>query len=264
MSKQNFHENYQALADGMNELLYARVVAAKPIEVLSTHDNKLLQVVEAKDGERFVTRSYTSDAVATIEQNYSFGFRVAWEGMHEAFSEAGLEVVPSGLIETDGDYPCIVVSEYLESAQSLAAAPTEIKQTVASGLGKLLSGDCYFVPSPEMVREDMFLFEEHDGQPKVLLADVDPLMTPFFRIKDNDLNSAFFINKLAELAWDKWCSEEERVPVITAMVQELSDYALDKFDFDSATTKAFMDLHLMSNGVDNRDRYTDGSSTTAW
>lgn len=252
MTVQSYHEGYQALADGMNELLYQQVLAAKPVELLSTHDDKILQVVETRDGERFVTRSYTPEAVSIIEQNYGLGFRAAWEGMHEAFSDAGLEVVPSRLIETEGEYPFIVVSEYLEEAQPLATAPTEVKQDIARGLGDMLTGNCYFTPTPEMIREDMFLVVERNDEPRALLVDVDPLVTAFFRIRENDTNSAFFISKLAELTWDNWCNEEERVPVISALVQSLGDFALDKFEFGSATTTAFMDLHLMSNGVDIR------------
>jgi hypothetical protein len=253
MATPSFQKGHQALADSMNEVLHARVGAARPVEVLSTHD-KLLQIVEAEDGERFVTRSYTPEAIAGIENNYSFGFRVAWRGMHEAFADAGLEVVRSGLIETKGEHPFIVVSEYLENGQPLASASTETKLAVATGLGKLLTTEGYFIPAPEMVRDDMFMVVEREGEETAVLTDVDPLVTPSWRMQENDQNSAFFINTLAELAWDRWCSEEERAPVISAMVMSLGDYALDKFDFDSATTRAFMDLHLMSNGVDNRSR----------
>lgn len=250
-------EDYQAIADGMNELLYARVTEATPVEVLSTHNDKLLQVVEAEDGERFVTRSFTPDAVAYVEYNYGIDFRTAWEGMQDAFADADIDIVPSRLIETDGgEYPFIVVSEYLEDAKPLSVAPTDTKVAVANSLGKLLATDGHYVPAPEMIREDMFMVVERDGEAKALVVDVDPLVTTARRMQMNDQNSAFFIGKLAELAWDKWCTEDERVSVTSAMVQALGDYALDKFDFDSATTRAFMDLHLMSNGVDNRGTWS--------
>lgn len=257
-------ENYQGLANSMNEMLYARVAAATPVEVLSMYDDKLLQVVEEADGRRFVTRSYTPEAVRVIEGNYGLDFRTAWEAMHEAFSGVGIDIVPSRLIETDGEHPFVVVSEYLDDGESLSTASTKDKIAVANGLGKLLATEGDYVPAPEMVREDMFMVVQRDGKVKVLLADIDPLMAPAYLVQENDNNSWFLIDRLAGLAWDKWCNEDERIPVTSALVSALGDYALDRFDFDSRTTQAFMDLHLMSNGVDNRSRRTLDSSTTDW
>lgn len=245
-------ENYQTLADGLSNLLYSRITAATPIEVLSTHDNKLLQVVETADGEKFVTRSYTPEAVNEIEYNYGLDFERAWEKMQEAFADVDLEIVPSRLIKTEGEYPFIIVSEYLEDARPLSAAPTETKVAVATGLGKLLGTSGRYMPAPAMIRHDMFMVVERNGEAKALLTDVDPLVTTARRMQMSDQNSAYFIDKLAEFAWDRWCSQDERIPVATAMVRGLGDFALDGFDWNSSTSRAFMDLHMMSNGLDHR------------
>ncbi len=249
-------EQYESLASNMNQLLYERAAAASPIEVLSTHNDKLLQIVESSDGERFVTRNFTSLAIDDIRFCYGIGFRTAWEGMHRAFSDVALDIVPSGLVEADGEYPFIIVSEYLEDGQPFATAPTDTKKAVANSLGRLLTTSGDYIPAPEMIREDMFLVVQRNSEPIALLTDVDPLVTPSYRMQNDDTNSAFFISKLADLAWDRWCEESERVEVISALVVALGDYALDQFGFDSATARAFMDMHLMSNGVDNRKTLT--------
>lgn len=253
MSKLGF-EDYQVLADSACQLLYDRVTAAEPIETLSAHDNKLLQVVETADGERLVTRSYTPEAVEEIEYNYGLDIKSAWEKMHETFTQAGIAIVPSKLIEVKGgEYPFIVVSEYLEDAKPLVDASTTIKRDTAVGLSKLLIADGDFVPAPEMIRGDMFAVVERGGREEALLLDVDPLITPAYRMQKIDQNSRFYINRLAELAWDWWCTdEEERKEVISAMVMTLADFVTGRFDVESGTSRAFMDLHLMSNGVDMR------------
>ena len=50
----------------MQEILHTRVEAAEPVETLSDRGNKLVQVVEEEGGQRFVTRSYTGEAVSEI------------------------------------------------------------------------------------------------------------------------------------------------------------------------------------------------------
>lgn len=253
---------YETLADSMNQLLYDRIASGNPVEVLSTRNDKLLQVVEASDGERFVTRSYTPEAVEEIEYNYGLDFQTSWHGLNEALTAVDIEIVPSRLIEVEGgEYPFIIVSEYLDDAKPLADASTDVKKDVATGLSKLLVTDGDFVPAPEMVREDMFLVVERDDHEKALLTDVDPLVAMTYRIQKSDRNSAFYIDKLAELAWDKWCSgDDERKKMTTAMALVLGDFALDDFDLDSSTSRAFMDLHMMSNGVDNRQMWESRSS----
>ncbi len=245
---------YETLADSMNQLLYDRIASANPIEVLSTRNDKLLQVVEASDGERFVTRSYTPEAVEEIEYNYGLDFQTSWQGLNEALTAVDIEIVPSRLVEVKGgEYPFVIVSEYLEGAKPLADASTDTKKDVATGLSKLLVTDCDYVPSREMVREDMFLVVERDDHEKALLADVDPLVASAYKIQETDQNCEFYIDKLAELAWDRWCiTLDERKAVAAAMVMTLGDFARDRFDLESGTSRAFMDLHEMSNGVDSR------------
>jgi hypothetical protein len=252
-------ENYQTLADSLTEHLYSRVAAAKPKEVLSTKHGKLLRVVEAADGELFITRSFAPEAIHEIESHYGLDFMQAWEEMHGAFAEAGIEVVPSTLIEIDGgEYPFIAISEYMKNAKPLSMGTLEAKKKAAAGLAGLLVSDRDYIPSPEMVREDMFVVVEHEGQTKPMLLDVDPLMVQASRIRTNDRDMAFYIRELSEKIWDYWCTEEDRVSVATATIQALGSVVLDDFDMmDSQTGQAFIDLHMLSNDVDHRHMWRD-------
>jgi hypothetical protein len=109
-----------------------------------------------------------------------------------------------------------------------------------------------------MIREDMFVVVERDGQEKPMLLDTDPLMVRASRIRRSDRDTAFYVREIAEKIWDHWCTEEDRVSVATAAVKALGDFALNGFDLmDTQTGRAFTDLHMMSNDLDHRRMWTD-------
>jgi hypothetical protein len=252
-------EKYQEIADSLNQLLYEQVCAATPVETLSNKNDKIVEVVETAAGERFVRRSYTQKAVNQTEFKYGLDFESAWNEMHVAFAEAGLEIVPSRLFKSDGEYSFVVMSEYLEDATPLAEAPTDNKVAVVTGLSSLMAGKNKYAPSPEMVMDDMFMVAERDGLSKALLVDVDPLVLHTNRLTMNDTVGGYYISKLARLAWDSWGrNDEEREEIASAIAITLGNFAMDRFDMLSVITREYFNIHSMANGIDIRDSWSTG------
>ena len=241
---------HQALVDGMNTLALGRIAAATPIEVLSTRGDKLLQVVQEYDGRRFVTRSFTDEAVRNSE--HGLDFRQAWDAMHEVFSGDGVAVVPSILLTAGGEYPFIAVSEHITDSIPVIEAPTSLKIKLATHLGGLLKPQSGYTPTLEMVNAGMFTVIKDDrGEYKALMVDVDPHITRMNMDKNHYLTdniNAHYIKKLGELFWNKWCREDEREEVLEALVRSIADAVLD--DPDSTNTfAAFLEIHHMSQGL---------------
>jgi hypothetical protein len=246
----------QFQADTMMSILSERLAVATPVEGLSSHNDRKLEVFEEADGCRFVKRSFTGEAVNYVERN-GVTFREAWEGMEDIFGEVGIDVVPSFLLEQEGDeHPFVAVSEYLPEMIDVKDLPLEEKEKLVHGLGQLLRAEAAYWPSLEAVREDTFKgVVREDGTHQVLMVDTDPftILAPSLG-RDEYLGT--YIKKFAELIWDEWCDEQDRSQVASALVQSLAQSLGEDELFDdimSDAGKAFMNLHLMSNGVDSRE-----------
>ena len=244
----------QFQADTMITVLNERLTAAAPVEELSSHEDRILQVFEEADGSRFVKRSFTDDAVWYVEGK-GLTFQEAWEAMEDIYADVDIEVVPSFLFEQGGEHPFVAVSEHLPDLVDMKDLPSEDKEKLAHGLGQLLRPEASYWPSLEAVRGDTFKgVEQEDGTFRTLMVDTDPftILAPSF---GRDEYVGTYIKKFAELIWDEWCDEQDRSRVAGALVQSLAT-ALDESEFAGAmgsTSKAFMNLHLMSNGMDPRE-----------
>lgn len=245
---------HQAFANDLGVLIHERIVHATPIEVLSSRGDKLLQVLQEPDGATFVTRSFSDMAVGHIEQR-RMGFQEAWDAMHEVFADAGLEVVPSHLLAANGRYPFVAVSEHVVDGVPLVDAPTETKMELAESFAKLIQPNRsgYFI-APEMINAGMFtVVSREEGEHKVMLLDTDPHILPsMYDARDENLAS-HYINTLADLFWDEWCTPEEREAVFTKLFLAMNKFVGEDVDLMSKPGVALQKVHMMSNGMDVRD-----------
>ncbi len=166
----------EAVATDIDALIYMRVNSATPIKTLSERADKLLQVVQEANGQKFVTRRFSRDAISVIEES-GLSFTEAWRAMYKQFGNAGINIVPSYLLATEEPYPLTAVGKYLENGQSLIGAPTALKVRLADNLGKMLRGR--YMLHPQMLNRDMFMFDStEDGSVEAFLVDLDPIMMP--------------------------------------------------------------------------------------
>lgn len=245
---------HQIIANGVQALILARIDEATPVEVLSARGNKLLQVMQEADGTTFVTRSFTAAAVNHVEQR-RISFAEAWDAMHSVYGDAGIDVVPSYLLASNGKYPFVAVSEHLVSGQHLIDAPTETKVDLAESFASLIqpNRDGHFI-APEMINEDMFqVVSNEEGEFRVVLVDTDPHILPnMYNWRDENLVE-HYLKALTDLFWDKWCHPEEREEVFSKLFQVMSKTVGEDFDLMSKPGLALQQIHMMSNGVDIRD-----------
>lgn len=245
----------QGIADGVNELIHLRIDESKPVRHLSPPSGEnVLQLMEGPNGYQYVTRAFTTNAVEDMAYRAHMPFPEAWEEMHDIFGSAGISIVPSYLLETTGDHSFTIVSAFLAESQDLIDAPTEAKVQLAKGLVNLLKPSRY-IPSLEMFNQGAFVVSPDGiGVPTAFLVDIDPRIIPRFTIGAVD---ELYIRKFGELFWDHWCREDERQEVISVLVTTISKVK-DSFGEDldpfSPAARAFMDVHLMSNGIDPRVR----------
>ena len=244
---------YQSLADDLSSLIHSRIEAATPVEVLSQRGDKILQVVEEANGQRFVTRSFHEDAVRYIEGRGT-SFTEAWDAMHSTFSGVGIEILPSSLLRQEGEYPFIAVSEYIPEEEDMTDVSTETKKALAYSLGQLLKPENPYLPAPEMVNRGMFQpIKQEDGSLRVVMVDTDPHMIDN-PSRGRDMLIAHYIERFGDLVWNEWCSDDERQDVAVSLVLSLSEVLGDSLgDIQSKTGIAFMDVHMMSNGLDPRE-----------
>ncbi|HZL08258.1 MAG TPA: hypothetical protein VFC50_03630 [Candidatus Dormibacteraeota bacterium] len=241
----------QLLADDLTAVLKERIIAAEPVELLSDRGDKVLQVVQEADGQSFVTRSFTDKAVDEIEGQAGATMLEAWDIMQGALSEARIPVIRGFLLESIGNYPYVAISEHLPDVQPLAAAPTEVKEEVAQGLGRLMTVDGVAgrVPSMDILNEDMFgVTRDEQGNPVAKFIDLDPRIRRRSMITADTSNAAF-IERVGVLIWNRWCDPDERTPVISAFVKIIAGAVPDDFDTSPMTADAFMNIHMMSQGV---------------
>ncbi len=241
----------QMLADDLVGVLKERVIAAEPVELLSDRGNKLLQVVEEADGQRFVARRFTDKAVDDIEAQAGTTMTEAWDIMQGSLAEAGIPVVHGFLLESVGNYPYVAISEHLADMEPLSAAPTELKEGLAQGLGRLMTvhGVAGRTASMDILNEHMFgVTRDRNGSPVAKFVDLDPQVKRKSMIATDSSNAAF-MERVGVLLWSKWCDPDERIPVISAFVKVIAGAVPDNFDRGPLTADAFMNVHMMSQGV---------------
>ncbi len=245
------------ITEDMNPELYARVEDAITFSRLSDDSTKLLEVVEEQDGEKFVTRCYTPDAVNDMEmREHSWGdadFPQVWRAFRTAFSRAKVPTVPSVLLEDVKDYQFVIVSDYIEDEVPVAEAPSGAKQEMAANLGKLVTasagGLIKLALSPEIIQEGMFMIASAENERLcVTFTDMDPLLKPKFDISDDSRRAAFII-RATDLLW-RWSNGEEREQVIGSFLNNLSDSITDDFSLTSVTSAAFTRAHNVMHGAD--------------
>lgn len=243
------------VTESMDPELYARVEDAITFNRLSDDASKLLEVVEERDGERFVTRCYTPDAVQKMEmRGHSWGdleFPEVWSVFRAAFSRANVPTVPSVLLEDVKDYQFVIVSDYIQDDIPVAKAPTEIKQEVAANTGRLVTaqgGRLIRHPlSQEIMQDGMFMIAPaEDEQLAVTFTDMDPLLSDN-RYEDD--RRAAFIDRAVDYLW-RWSDEEERSQVIGSFLDALDSSIKDGFTVKSLASAAFTRAFNMMHGAD--------------
>ena len=101
----------------------------------------------------------------------------------------------------------------------------------------------------DILQESMFgVTHDRHGNPVAKFVDLDPLVKRRSMIATDPSNAAF-IERVSGLLWAKWCDPDERIPVISAFVKIVADAVPDDFDRGSLTANAFMNVHMMSQGV---------------
>lgn len=235
--------------------LYARVEDAVTFRRLSDDATKLLEVVEERDGEKFVTRCYTPDAVQKMEmRGHSWGdleFPQVWSVFRAAFSRANVPTVPSVLLEGVKDYQFVIVSDYIQNDIPVTEAPTETKKEVAAYTGRLVTargGGLIRHPlSQEIMQDGMFMIAPaEDEQLTVAFTDMDPLLSDN---RHEDDRRAAFIDRAVDYLWH-WSEEEERSPVIGSFLDALDSSLKDNFTVKSLASAAFTRAFNMMNGAD--------------
>ena len=242
----------QGVADGVNELIFRGLTEARPIKFLSPEGgDNVLQLMEDSGGQQFVTRAFTPRLVESIKDRSLMSFPEAWDKMYEIFDEAGIRVLPSHLLETPGDYPFTVVSPYVGDGVDISEASTDVKVNLAENISNFLNYGQPYVPSLEMLSYGMFLVtNDENGSPTPFLVDLDPRIIIRLPLDSFD---AVYLRKFGELFWDHWCKEHERTKVMSALVKSISmsnTRLSEDFDPNTEAAQVFMDLQLMSNGVD--------------
>ena len=249
----------EVLTADLERSIREEVASATPIETLRTKDHKLLQIMQAEDGEKFVTRRYSQEGINVIQgdsRTWDMPFEENWEMMLHGLAAANITPVNSVLLRDVDESPYVIVSEFLENGVGMHEARTETKCQVAKSLGKLvtLESASGFVPNIfTIVKPDMFLAREKpDGTEEALLVDVDPYLHEQRVPKPSEID-ATAIDIISGILWDNWCLEDERERVFVEFVKEIADMAMQDFSLDSPTAQSFQVAHFMSNGVDTRN-----------
>lgn len=255
----------QAVASDIDTLIHSRVSTAAPIETLSDRGDKLLEVVQEANGQKFVTRRFSRDAISRIEMG-GLSFTEAWQAMHKKFGDAGIKIVPSHLLATEEPYPFTVVSKYLENGQPLIEAPTQTKIELANNLGKTLRGR--YMLQPAMLNPDMFMVDNsEDGSLEAYIVDLDPLIIPRPIVANVELYpwraknlealdgiDAYYIDQLSGLFYNHWCTEEEKRAVLSTLYNSLVENPSLTRDSESKTWAALMALILKAASANTEFR----------
>lgn len=252
----------QQQVDTALSVLNERLVAASPVEELSRHDDRVLQVFEEPDGSRYVRRDFSKAGVNYVE-NRTLTFEEAWQALNEAYANAGIEVVPSFMFppSDENSGTATVISEYIPDLVDVKDLPIQEKTKLVQGLAGLLDAEADFLPHHEAIHGDGFKgVQQEDGSYKVLAIDTDPFVSPApFPGTYRDVYVTRYIKRFSEMIWDEWCDEDDRVEVMTAFKGAVAGVLDEKEygDMDSLVNRAFMNLNLMSNGIDPRGTNSD-------
>lgn len=247
----------QGIADATLASVHARITTAEPVGLLSDRGDKRVEVMKEPDGSVFVRRTIGSGMERNIRQIYRLELDSSWEGLHELLDGVGLSSVPSFML-TEGPAvgagtSAVIISEYV-NIQPLEFASLPTKKDLAKKLGRLLdttSGD-YFL-APETVNDEMFGVVCDGDSEEVLFIDMDPLVGND-RGQDLDDVVGHNLTKFSELLWDTWCTPDERQEVMVDFIRAAAQTLGDRLEGDitSRTVNAFMNAHLMTNGIDPR------------
>lgn len=232
------------------------VLAAEPVRLLSTSDDKRLEVVADVRGSHFVRRSYGPALIGRVQRS-GIGFDQAWTEMHQIFETAGINVVPSVVVHQspDNKFPIFIASKLVEGVD-MRNASVSAKSDAARGLGNVLNGSGKYLLSLEAVMPDMFKAEKDStGTEKPVLIDVDPYLLSkdlaFIGRGGKDAWYAAYIKRVSQLMWDSWCKPNEREEVISAFLRAITP-AVKDMGGELQTLDALMVTHAMSQGMDLR------------
>lgn len=243
----------QAFLDSIDSLVRSRIDSSRPVMTLSERHGKLLRAMEDTNGGRFVMRQFTPNGAAEMELG-GLDFETAYYEMNCIFPSVGIHVLPNYLLLNHDGFPYTLLSPYIEGTP-LKDASTETKISVAKSFAKFASPGLDVGPTVTMFHTDMFIVNRDEtGEETPYLIDIDPRMSLRF---SRSGHQAVFLNRLGELFYDKWCTEEEKTVVIPQLVVALSleNPALgEDFDTSNPEAEAFMTLHMMGNGIDDRAR----------
>lgn len=246
-----------AFVTGLETSLRERVLNAQPIELLSDRGQKRVEVVEDINGSRFVRRSYRQGAIRDFEGR-NLPFLSAWDAMHKIFSAVDIPVVSSVVFLPSGssEFPAIAVSEYFKDGD-VAAAPTDAKVRMATGLGLIPHVPGKYLPGFEVFEQDMFrVGKGTDGTEELVLVDVDPYLDEKDMVastsSQKDIWMSEYIKRITRIFWNKWCQPSDRRAVFSTFIRSFGSQFDIETNFNSRTTQALMDTQAMSQGLNLR------------
>ncbi|MCL5113782.1 MAG: hypothetical protein M1372_01265 [Patescibacteria group bacterium] len=123
---------YQALSDNLSASIRQFTLEAKPVRLLSDSDDKKVELVEDRNGNRVIRRTYSPSVLRDISRS-GLNFNTAYNAMHQEYDSVGITVVPSFVInpyDSNSGYPIAVVAEYLEGSEPVYFASTETKKEI--------------------------------------------------------------------------------------------------------------------------------------
>lgn len=227
-----------------------RAMDAEMVDVLSTRNGKLVELVRDENGE-FVRRKYLPEAVGEVEQ-VGIAFGEAWNIFGQMFDNAGLEIVDSALIEETLDKDPIIVAKFLGrigSDASPKALETAEKVKLVGNIGRLLTSHPSFLPDSQGFLPDAFAVDP-DTQ-KAVLIDIDPYLkqrdTGRFGTRRTEAIQGAFMRRsgwnIAEWAMD----DDERTAMASAFCRTAGDVLRDDTSMD--LVNQFSYVHFMANGM---------------
>ena len=251
----------QTLFWNVNKHTQKRATGAEPVRLLSGRNDRTVELVVDVNGNKFVRRTYAPRAIGEVAHERGSTFESVWEGMNTVFSQAGISIVPSFILSASPDQ-VVVVSNYLEDARPVIVAPTDKKEQLAEGLGRVVGNQSNdFFPELQMLLPDAFhTTKGGDGQDTIMLTDVDPypnrasgfLMKQFPKYRDGAWGQ--YIRHVSELFYDHWCREEEKEGVLEKFLQGVVPGIKSEASVDNImkTAEAINNTHMLQMGIDMR------------
>jgi hypothetical protein len=226
---------------------------------LSTRGGKDVRLRQTREGETYVLRRYSPEAITGIAGRPRT-FQRKLEEMQEAFGLNGIDLVQHLLIhdEESTSFPLAIVTEHIEKVNPLRHAHVSTKERVAKALGNLASDPDHqndiFIGGT-MIMPDMFhVGAAPDGAEQVTLIDIDPKVTEIGSLP-GEVQTAMMAASVLQAAgvfWDSWVTEDERRLVLPALTKEVARGLDPDCDLDDELFRAVANVNLMDNGVDYR------------